>query len=311
MILCIGATPALQRVMIFPRFTLDAVNRSAKTLDGVAGKSVNVAKVLKALGEQPVAVGFLGGQRGEVFLGALSARGIPHEFVTIEPETRQCITVIDQAAGTTTELVQESSAVGPEAYERLGAVVRNRLPGCRVVVLSGTLTPSAPVDFYRRCAELANAVSILTVMDAQGPPLLEALKGRPGLVKPNRAELAATTDRALDGEEAVIEAMRDLHSRGAQRVVVTAGAGPALAFDGRRFWRIMPPRIRALNPIGSGDAFTASLTSRLARGDDLGEACRWGAAAGAANALTWMAGELEAKEVERLAPAVTLESLSG
>ncbi len=55
------------------------------------------------------------------------------------------------------------------------------------------------------------------------------------------------------------------------------GKGAALAFDGKIFWRIVTPRIHVVNPIGSGDAFTAGLVWRLVRGDDLGEACRWGA----------------------------------
>jgi fructose-1-phosphate kinase PfkB-like protein len=59
-----------------------------------------------------------------------------------------------------------------------------------------------------------------------------------------------------------------------------------------------------VNPIGSGDAFTAGVVWRLLRGDDLGEACRWGAAAGAANALTPQPGELNRKDVTRLAKEV-------
>ncbi|HEX7617679.1 MAG TPA: 1-phosphofructokinase, partial [Verrucomicrobiae bacterium] len=64
-ILCIGTTPAAQRVMIFRKLTPDAVNRAVTTLDGAAGKSINVAKILKTLGAHPVATGFLGGERGE------------------------------------------------------------------------------------------------------------------------------------------------------------------------------------------------------------------------------------------------------
>jgi tagatose 6-phosphate kinase len=141
----------------------------------------------------------------------------------------------------------------------------------------------------------------VSVVDAQGAPLVEALKSKPGLVKPNRIELAATVGHDLQDDLAVMSAMRELFGRGAQRVVVTAGKEPALAFDGRVFWRIVAPRIAAVNPIGSGDAFTAGMVSRLVRGDDLGEACRWGCAAGAANALTTMAGEVNRQEVERLA----------
>lgn len=101
--------------------------------------------------------------------------------------------------------------------------------------------------------------------------------------------------------------MREMCQRGAERCVVTAGAAPSLAFDGRRFYRVHSAPATVANPIGSGDAFTAALVWRLLRGDDLGEACRWGSAAGTANAMTWMAGELDYGEVERLARGTAVE----
>jgi fructose-1-phosphate kinase PfkB-like protein len=171
--------------------------------------------------------------------------------------------------------------------------------------MSGTITPGGPVDFYRQCTEMAHEAGSLSLVDAHGPSLAEALKARPGLVKPNRSELAAMLGRDLGDEAAVVAAMRQLQARGAQRVVVTAGQGAVLAFDGRDVWRIQPPRVTAVNPIGSGDAFTAALVSRLVRGDDLAEACRWGAAAGAANALTLMPGELNREDVHGLVSGVT------
>jgi len=177
MILCIGTTPAAQRVMVFRNLAVDAVNRAERTLDGAAGKSINVAKVLKTLGERPVATGFLGGDRGEELQSVLEAKGIEADFVKIATRTRQCITVIDESAGTQTELVEESQAATPADYEKLG----------------------------------------------------------------------------------------------------------------------------------SGDAFTASLVWRLLRGDDLGEASRWGTAAGTANALTLMPGEVNLADVERLVNEVEVE----
>jgi tagatose 6-phosphate kinase len=309
MILCIGTTPAAQRVMVFRRLSLDAVNRAATTVDGAAGKSVNVAKVLKAIGEQPLAVGFFGGDRGAEVRAVLEREGVEMDFVNVAARTRQCITVIDEAAGTNTELVEESRPAAPEDYESLMAIVRRRIPGCRAVVMSGTIAPGGAVDLYKRCTELATQAGALTIVDAQGAALNEALKARPGLVKPNRPELAATVGASLDSEQAVKSALEQLCARGAQRAIVTAGKDPALAFDGRRFWRVISPRIKAVNPIGSGDAFTAGLVSRLLRGDDLGEACRWAAATGAANALTLMAGEVRREDVDRLVEQVKVEAL--
>ncbi|HWH70192.1 MAG TPA: PfkB family carbohydrate kinase, partial [Candidatus Sulfotelmatobacter sp.] len=123
MILCIGTTPAAQRVMVFRQLTLDAVNRAVTTLDGAAGKSINVAKVLKALGEEPLAVGFLGGDRGEALRAALTAQGIELEFLTVAARTRQCITLIDQATGNITELVEESRPISPMDYDDLASII--------------------------------------------------------------------------------------------------------------------------------------------------------------------------------------------
>jgi tagatose 6-phosphate kinase len=308
-ILCIGTTPAAQRVMVFRKLTVDAVNRAAETIDGIAGKSINVAKVLKALGEEPVATGFAGGERGDQLRAGLSERGIDQHFTPVAVPTRLCITVIDETASTHTELVEESRPVSDLDYDRLIEIVREQAGRCRAVVMSGSIPPGGPEDLYAKCIRETRAAGLLTVVDAQGKPLAAALRERPGLVKPNRAELSATLGRPLINEEDVLQGMRELKALGAERVVVTAGPATALAFDGERFWRISPPGIAALNPIGSGDAFTAGLVWRLVRGDSLGDAARWATAAGVANALSWMPGELARTEVERLAAQVTLQTL--
>jgi tagatose 6-phosphate kinase len=296
--------------MVFRQLILDAVNRAVTTLDGVAGKSVNVAKVLKALGERPVAVGFLGGDRGEQLRAELEARGIELGFVKVAGRTRQCMTLLDTSVGTQTELVEESQPVAAADYDELMRVIRLRVKGCRAVVMSGTITPGGPVELYFRGTCLAGEAGIISLIDAQGAALLEALRAKPGLVKPNRSELAATLGRELNDEAAVMSAMRELCERGAQRVVVTSGKNPGLAFDGQRSWRVHAPRIDAVNPIGSGDAYAAGLVWRLLRGEDLGEACRWASAVGAANALTLLAGEVRAIDVEPLAELARVELLS-
>ncbi len=309
MILCIGTTPAEQRVMVFRKLAVDAVNRTAATCDGIAGKSVNVAKVLKALGETPLATGFLGGDRGEHIRARLTERRIAHEFIGVNARTRECITVIDESAQTQTELVEESRPVPRDAYAKLMTVIRRRAKKSRALVMSGTITPGGPVNFYFDCTRLAESVGALSVVDAQGSVLIKVLEASPGLIKPNRTELSATVGRALATTKQLQAAMRELCERGARRIVVTAGKDATFAHDGRYFWEIHSPRIATVNPIGSGDAFTAGLVWRLLRGDDLGEACRWASAAGAANALTIMAGEVHRKDVLRLAKQTRVKRL--
>ena len=295
--------------MVFRKLLLNEVNRAEATLDGVAGKAVNVAKVLQALGAKPVALGFLGGERGKTLAAALWERRIPMEFIETAAPTRQCLTVIDQDSAVQTELVEESHPVKRADYHRLVGVVQRRLRTAKALVMSGTLTPGGPESFYARCVQLARHAGVLSLVDARGGPLLKAIKARPGLVKPNRSELAATVGRNLADEKDILQAMRELCALGAERVVVTAGREPTLAYDGQKFWRIKPPKVKTVNPIGSGDAFTAGLVWRLLQDDDLGEACRWGTAAGATNALSLMAGEIELRLVKRLTSLVKVETL--
>ena len=309
MILCIGPTPAAQRVMVFGSLRLDAVNRAVNTLDGAAGKSVNVAKVLAALGAKALATGFVGGVRGHELVRELASRGVETKFIEVSAATRQCISVLDEAGHTVTELVEESRPVGDSDYQSLLKLIVGRLPNCEAAVMSGSLTPGGPVDFYRRVTQRVNQAGKLSIVDAQGAALLEALKAGPGLVKPNRSELAATVQHALETEADVLAAMREVRKRGASRVVVTAGSAPTLALSEHGAWRIESPRIEAVNPIGSGDAFTAGLVWRLICKDDLGEACRWGAAAGAANALSAMPGDLQIQQVQDLLEKVRVEKL--
>jgi tagatose 6-phosphate kinase len=257
-----------------------------------------------------VALGFLGGERGERLRHILGEQGVETDFVDVSAPTRECVTLLDEAAGTTTELVEESRPIEAEHYHQLRQKFETRLQGAAAVVMSGTITPGGPVDLYLELVRKGNAKGILTVVDAQGAPLLRALEGSPGLVKPNRVELAATVGRTLNSPVEVIAAMRELQARGAQRVVVTAGKQTTLAFDGQHTWEITNPAIAAVNPIGSGDSFTAGVVWRLVAGDSLGEACRWGSACGAANALTIMAGEVRREDAERLLQAVKLRELN-
>src|SRR5262249_12651852 len=143
-----GPTPAIQRVMVFPKLTVDAVNRAAQTIEGIAGKSVNVAKVLRSLGEPVVATGFAGGERGSQLLATLKFKGVDADFVAVAPQTRQCTTLIDERVGTITELVEESQPVPTAAYEELKRVLERRVKGCAALVMSGTITPAGPTNFY-------------------------------------------------------------------------------------------------------------------------------------------------------------------
>jgi tagatose 6-phosphate kinase len=312
MILCLGTTPVMQRTMVFERVHLDAVNRAAEVRETASGKSINVARVLHLLGEEVVATGFLGGDPGRFIRDDLRTAGVCHDFVTVGPKTRTCVTVIDRGdrdrgGGTVTELVEESKEVEKPAWGKLRGRVAEHLPRAKVMVLSGSLTPGAPQDFYGYCVKRATEYAVNTIVDASGEPLRRALPARPLVVKPNRSELARTLDAPIESDAALRDAIRQLVALGPHWVVVTQGKDGAVVSDGDRFWRVRPPRVAAVNPIGSGDALAAGLASAISRGQRLPEACRLGVACGAANAMTLTPADVRPDDVAELLQRVESE----
>jgi tagatose 6-phosphate kinase len=307
MIICLGTTPTVQRTMTFANLTLDAVNRATHVREYASGKSVGVARVLKTLGQPCVALGFVGGDSGKFLVADLDRAGIAHDFVTVQPPTRLCITVVDKAAGMATELVEESRQLEPRDYESLLARLAKHLASADTMVLSGTLPPGAPGDFYARCVEAAGA-RVRVILDAVGQPLLEALPHRPFVVKPNQSEVGRTLGVEVDSEPGLRRAMQELVSRGARWVLVTRGREGVLVTDGNSFWRIVSPRVEAISPIGSGDSFAAGLAAGLARGQGMPQACILATACGAANAKTLYAAHVETRDVEALTALVEMRA---
>jgi len=303
MIICLGTTPAVQRVMVFKKLELGEVNRAVEVHQDIAGKSVNVAKVLAALQKPVLASGFVGGQRRDFIRQQLDQRGINHDFVTVVAQTRLCVTILDQAAGTITELVEESQGVEETAWDELLAKVAKR-PDAKMLILSGTLAGGARPGFYRQCIESSQLPAIV---DTQGQVMLESLKARPLVAKPNRKELGVALGLSVDSDSSLQHAMIELIGMGAKNAVITLGADGAMAFDGKEFWYVTSPKVSALNSVGSGDAFTAGLAAGLVDGQTLAEACRLGAACGAANALTLMAGEVRAEDVKGLLEQTSIQ----
>jgi 1-phosphofructokinase family hexose kinase len=305
-IVCAGTTPVWQRSMVFERLRLHEVNRAASVHDYASGKAVNVARVLHTLGEDVVVSGFAGGARGDAMLRDLESAGIRHEFAAVDAPTRQCITVIDRERSTATELVEESLPVSAGAWPLLDRVLDQLLRDARGVVLSGSLPPGAPQEFYLSCLRRVIRPGVSVVVDARAEPLRHALRHAGFVAKLNREELAATAGRSLDGDDAIADAARQLAPVGGA-MVVTLGAEGAIAVDQRNAWRVRVPRIAARSAVGSGDAFSAGLVLGLIRGESLPEACARGAACGAANAMTDLAGHLSTADVEAIRKQVRVE----
>lgn len=300
MILCVGTTPTVQRSMTFAAVTMDEVNRATLVLQSASGKSINVARVLNTLGKQVLATGFLGGDSGAYIRGELGQEGIAHDFVEVPFRTRTCTTVMSQADGTTTELVEESQPVEEGYWERLLSLIGRHLGDARALVLSGSLPPGAPQEFYARCCQLAQGQRVPVIIDGRGEPLRMAVPFGPVMVKPNRSELASTFKLPVESDEQLRDSIQRLLAMGARSALITMGIHGAVMADGAQFWRIPTPKVKTANPIGSGDSVAAGYTAGLVDGLSPMESAILGIACGAANAMTPTPALIYPADVQRL-----------
>jgi tagatose 6-phosphate kinase len=313
MIITLGTTPAFARTMVFDEVVADDVNRTGEVYEHAAGKAVNVAKVVRTLGEEVVAMGFLGGETGRFIRAQLDALGVKHAFVEVPAKTRTCVTVIDDSNGQTTELIEEATPVEAPKWADLRRAFADLVTHANMVVLSGSLPPDAPSDFYAECIRLAHGANVRCVVDATGEPLGHAIVEKPYLIKPNEDELADTTGVPIDSDVTLREGLRQVLQGGASWCLVSRGGDPAIlagAEPGQRpgAMQIRPPVVEVVSTIGSGDATAAGVVVALARGMSMPDAARLGIACGSANAKTLIAGLVKFDDVFELHPQVQIDA---
>jgi tagatose 6-phosphate kinase len=299
-ILCVNPNPAIDKTVVMPGFRLNAIHRPASVLALPGGKGCNVARALVTLGEPAMVTGWVGGHAGRFIEEGLAAEGIGAAFIHTAVESRTCLSIVDSESGGVTEIYERGEAVADSQVAELLVRYRALLGQVTGVTLSGTLPPGCPPDLYRTLIELARAHGRPAYLDSSGEALRLGLEGRPALVKPNAAEFADLAGARLAGRADIIRAAREVAVRYETAVVISMGAGGALAADGRAAWEVRAPSIDAGSAVGSGDCLLAGLVFGLNRGLPLADALRCGVAAGSANTLQAGAGRFARTDFERL-----------
>lgn len=303
-IICCGFTPCVQRIVEFKKIEKGAVNRACNVSVGIGGKGANTARMISQLGGETLLLGFSGGANGRHLERMLESEGVPFRHVEVAGETRVCQTLVEEGNPDTTELVEEMPAVSAADWSHMIGLIRSLDLADTVIAVSGKLPAGAPEEGYAEICKMACEQGGQVILDAQGVPLLEALEFAPLMVKINESELFQAT-----GLSDIEDACNELLKRGARSVFITRGSRSAIFVDHTQMIEVSPLTVKAVNPIGSGDAVTAGIACALASGTDLEGQLRQGMACGAANALNLMSGVLKTEDVDRLRSQVDIREI--
>ncbi|MBX7166571.1 MAG: hexose kinase [Pirellulales bacterium] len=306
MIVAAGLSPAWQQILVFEQWQRGAVNRAQAATWCASGKVINVAWALAQVRAAAKTVCTLGGDTGRAIADEFAAAGIDAEWIWTHGRTRVCTTLLEAGGEPTTELVENAAAVSADELERFLDVYRAAALEAPMAVLSGSLPQGTPYTFYD---DLLGNTPGESVLDFRGAELMACLHRRPRLVKPNRHELEQTLGHPLADDADAVGAARQLNERGAQWVLLSHGAQPALLCSATAAYRLAPPSIQAVNPIGSGDSLAAIAAWSLTRGAEMPEAVRLGMAAATENALELLPARFDPARLEARAREINVARL--
>ena len=311
MIITVTLNPAIDETVELDQLVPADTNRVVAIRRDIGGKGVNVARVLKELGYEALAMGFAPGRFGRMIEEQLADEGIGCDFIPYPGETRTNINIVDRAAHTSTMLAAPGPPVPTEAVERLHRHLLRRLRRDTWLVLAGSVPPPMDPSFHVEVLAAAASWGAVTALDADGPLVQAVLASdvRPTLLKMNDHELERLLQMPSRTEESAVSGARALRRLGVQSVVITRGGEGAIAVTPEGEFRAVPPLVTVDSAVGAGDGFLAGLLLGLRQERGWAESLRLASAVGAAVCMSPGTALCHRGDVNELLPNGVVERI--
>ncbi len=291
MIYTLTLNPAIDYRMNLGHLTPDATNVAESATVSFGGKGINVSLVLRELGVDSIALGFVAGFTGHALEAHLRGMGLTTDFIHLSDGMTR-INVKLWSEGEETEINAPGPRVPTASMNALMGQL-TRLETGDTLVMAGRIPSGLPTDIYASFAESVTKCGVRVVIDTTRDALRATLPCRPFLIKPNLCELEDVVRRTLrhpDGSPdwgPMAQAAEELHTAGAQNVLVTLGKYGAYLLDADgQSHRQSAPAGEIKGTVGAGDSTIAGFLAGIDRGWDTAQALRLAVAAGSATAMS-------------------------
>jgi len=296
MIYTVTFNPSLDYIVSVNNFQEGMTNRTDSELLLPGGKGINVSIVLKNLGIDSTALGFVAGFTGEEIIRELKETGINPDFIKLDSGISRINIKLKSIDGT--EINSRGPDISSTKLEELMAKLDSLGDG-DVLVLAGSIPDTLPDNIYQKIMQSMEGRNILFAVDATKDLLMNVLPYRPFVIKPNQHELGEIFGVTLDEWEDIIPYAKKLQEKGARNVLVSMGGkgGLLLSEDGNV---IAAPSAGGVvkNSVGAGDSMVAGFLAGWLGQHDYEHAFKMGMAAGGATAYSdYLATKAEAEDI--------------
>jgi 1-phosphofructokinase family hexose kinase len=311
MIITVTLNPALDKTLEVPNFAQGRRHRSIDQVTMPGGKGINVARVIKRLGQPVIATGLAGGATGTRIVEALAEEAILNSFVRIREESRTNTAVFDPTNGSHTEINERGPAVTAGELELFREKLLYLAKGASMCVFAGSLPRGVEPDLYAELIREVKRLGVLTLVDTEGEALRLAMRAEPDLVSPNELEAEELVGQEFNDDDDRGQALVEIRRLGAGEAIMTVrdGCYAEVIEEGPMLYRVSVPEQEARSRIGSGDAFLAGYVAARYSGRTPVECLRYGVACGAESIQHFGAGVVDPGKVGRLLHEVSAEQL--
>ena len=310
-IFTVTPNPSVDRIALVPGFEAGHVYRAETVRTATGGKGVNVSRSLAGCGRATLAFGLLGGHTGRLSADLAVRDALPAHWTWTQAETRTCVVVVGDDGRHATVINEEGPPLPVDDWQRFAGMVAGMVEPGDFIGLCGSVPAGIPPEAIGDLSRALVAAGARVFVDMTEPVLAAAAAAGPEAIKINAEEAGAFLGRSVPPADAPAAARAIGQRTGVPLVVITLGAhGAVLSAEGR-LWRAVPPQVRAVSAIGSGDAFLAGLLMALQDGLAMDAALARAVAAGTANALCFGGGEVSPESLARLEETVAVQALAG
>jgi 6-phosphofructokinase 2 len=284
-ILTLTMNPSVDQSCSTPFITNNTKLRCTPPKYDPGGGGINVARAITNLGGTATAIYPVGGCEGTLLIQLLNEHHLQHQGIPIAGTTRIDFSVVDDMTGKQYRFNMPGAPMTTDEWHACIHALTDR-PTPTYLVLSGSLPPGVPAEFYSHVIDAFKDTDCRIILDTSGTPLQLATQKHIFFLKPNLRELGELTGHPIDDEDTLITQAKQLIDKGTcDALAVSLGAAGAYFFSKDCSEHIIAPLVPIHSRIGAGDSMVAGLTLALSRGHPLPSAIRYGVAAGTAAVL--------------------------
>lgn len=284
MIYTITFNPALDYIMVVPSCRNGEVNRTESEKIMAGGKGINVSIVLNNMGVENTALGFISGFTGGAIENILADMNCKTDFIKLDNGFSRINVKIK--SDTETEINGQGPDISDSAVKKLYEKLDSLNDG-DTLVLAGSILSSLSDSIYCEIMDYLKDKKLNIVVDATKDLLVNVLKYKPFLVKPNNHEIGEIFGVELKTRSEVVPYAKKMQEMGAKNVLVSmAGEGAVFVGENGEVYESEAPKGKLVNSTGAGDSMVAGFLAGYMEKQDFMYALKMGLSAGSASAFS-------------------------